>query len=226
MGININYYERKIECHCCKRNFVTYKVRPNRFKVISNDTDFMPIYDGLNPLLYEVAVCPHCGYAHHQTMTRNFGPFMELIKESYIKSLKKPMEICEERSIDDAIASFKLAYLVAKYSMEESVVLGNISLKIAWLYRLKEDKAHELHYLKASRDFFGTSFSKSKDGEEKIQYLVAELSLRLGDIPEAQRGFSRLITGREVSNKYQNLARKRWEDYKYNYSDTNNESRT
>jgi len=41
------------------------------------------------------------------------------------------------------------------------------------------------------------------------------LSLRLGDIPEAKKGFSRLIADRNVSTKYRKLARNRWENYKY-----------
>ncbi|RKQ14107.1 DUF2225 domain-containing protein [Ureibacillus endophyticus] len=215
MAFNLYYYESKVECNCCKKNFTTYKVRPGRFKVVSQDTDFMPIYEGLNPLLYEVAVCPNCGYAYHKSLTRTYGPFMLLIKEMYISQLKKPLNICKERTIDEAIASFKLVYLVARSSMEEDLILANFALKIAWLYRLKEDKESEMHYLRSARELYAKSYASNKEGEERLQYLNAELSLRIGDIEEAKRGFSRLIAGREVSNKYRNYARKRWEDYKY-----------
>ncbi|WP_102693601.1 DUF2225 domain-containing protein [Rummeliibacillus pycnus] len=215
MGINIYYYESKIECQCCKKKFTTYKVRPNRYKVIDQDTDFMPIYEGLNPMLYEVEVCPYCGYAYHKSMVRTYGPFMEFVREIYIKPLQKPMQICQERTLDDAIASFKLAYLVAKASMEEPLVMANVAIKIAWLYRLKGEEKAEIHYLRSARDFYSQSFASNKDGEERIQFLYAELSLRIGEIEEAKKGFSHLISGRAVSDKYQRLARNRWEDYKY-----------
>lgn len=216
VGFNIYYYESKIECNCCKKRFTTYKVRPNRYKVVDQDTDFMPIYEGLNPLLYEVAVCPHCGYAYHKSMTRTFGPFMQLIKEIYIKELKKPMDICKERTLEDAIVSYKLAYLVSRASMEDSLIMANFAVKIAWLYRLKEDHPSELRYLQAAREFYSKSFASNKEGEERLQYLCSELSLRIGDYEEAKKGFSRLISGKDVSSKYQKIARNRWDDYKYN----------
>lgn len=215
MGFNIYYYESNVDCKFCKKHFTTYKVRPNRYKIVEEHTDFMPIYEGLNPLLYEVAVCPHCGYAYHKSMTRTYGPFMLLINELYIKELQKPVNICQERTIDDAIVSYKLAYLVSRSSMEEPLLMANLALKIAWLYRLKNEYESEIRYLQSARDFYSKSFATNQEGEERIQFLNAELSLRLGDMKEAKKGFSRLISDRRISNKYRKLARNRWENYKY-----------
>lgn len=214
MTFNIYYYDSNVTCHCCKKNYTTYKVRPGRYKAVEQDTDFMTIYEGLNPMLYEVNVCPHCGYAYHKSMTRTYGPFMLLVKEIYINQLQKVMNLCGERTIDEAIASFKLAYLVAKATMEENLILANFAMKIAWLYRVKKDHTSELNYLRSARELYTKSFASNRDGEERLIYLHAELSLRLGDVEEAKRTFSRLITGREFSNKYRNLAKKRWENYK------------
>lgn len=222
MAFNIYYYESNVDCKFCKKRFTTYKVRPNRYKLVEEHTDFMPVYEGLNPLLYEVAVCPHCGYAYHKSMTRTYGPFMLLIDELYIKELKKPVNICQERTIDDAIVSYKLAYLVSKASMEESLLLANIAIKIAWLYRLKNESEFEMRYLDSARDFYSKSFASNQEGNERIQYLNAELSLRLGDIKESKKGFSRLISDRSTSNKYRKLARDRWENYRYEENTTNN----
>lgn len=215
MAFNIYYYDSEVHCKFCKNHYTTYKVRPNRFKITEEQSDFMPIYEGLNPLLYEVAICPHCGYAHHKSMTRTYGPFMQLIEEIYIKELQKRPNLCHERTIDDAILSFKLAYLVCRASMEESLLMANIALKIAWLYRLKGDVPQERRFMLAARDFYSKSFASSQEGSERIQYLYAELSLRLGDIPEAKKSFSRLIGDKRTSAKYRKYAKNRWEDYKY-----------
>lgn len=221
MEFNIYYYESNVDCKFCKKHFTTYKVRPNRYKIVEEHTDFMPVYEGLNPLLYEVAVCPHCGYAYHKSMTRTYGPFMLLINELYIKELQKPVNICQERTLDDAIVSYKLAYLVSKSSMEEPLLMANLALKIAWLYRLKNEHESEIRYLQSARYFYSKSFATNQEGEERIQFLNAELSLRLGDIKEAKKGFSRLISDRSVSNKYRKLARNRWENYKYDENPIN-----
>ncbi|GLC89539.1 DUF2225 domain-containing protein [Lysinibacillus piscis] len=224
MAFNIYYYESHVDCKFCKKHFTTYKVRPNRYKITEEHSDFMPVYEGLNPLLYEVAVCPHCGFAYHKSMTRTYGPFMQLIEEIYIKELRKPMNICHERTIDDAITSFKLAYLVCRASMEEALLMANIALKIAWLYRLKNDTKSERRYLVAARDFYSKSFASNQEGSERILYLHAELSLRLGDISEAKKGFSRLISDQHVSVKHRKLAKNRWENYKYDEQPTSIES--
>jgi len=76
-------------------------------------------------------------------------------------------------------------------------------------------------YLFAARDFYSKSFASNQEGGERIQYLHAELSLRLGDIAEAKKGFSRLIADRNISNKYRKLARNRWENYKYDEQPNN-----
>ncbi len=215
VAFNAYYYDSHIDCKFCKKHFTTYKVRPNRYKVMEEHSDFMPVYEGLNPMLYEVAVCPHCGYAYHKSMTRTYGPFMQLIEELYIKELQKPMNYCGERTIDEAIISFKLAYLVCRASMEEALIMANFALKIAWLYRLKNDVESETRYLLAARDFFSKSFAVNQEASERIQYLYAELSLRLGDIPEAKKSFSRLITDQRVSAKYRKFSKNRWENYRY-----------
>lgn len=215
MKFNVNYYQSDVACKYCKKTYKTYKARPVRCKIIGEDTDFMPIYEGLNPLLYEVAVCPHCGYAYHKSMTRTYGPFLLMIEELYINELKTSFDLCGERTIDDAIMSYKLAYLVARSAMEEALLMGNFALKIAWLYRLKDDTKHELHYLQAARDFYSKAFASNRDGEERIKYLHAEISLRIGDIDEARKEFSRIMSDRNMSNKYRKYARNRWEDYKY-----------
>lgn len=224
MAFNPYYYEHKSECFNCKKTYTSYKVRPNRTKVIDQDTDFMPICDGLNPLLYEVNVCPNCGYAYHKSMTRVYSPFIQIVQELYINKLDKAPNLCGERTIDDAITSYKLAYLVANSAMEEAIVLGNFSLKIAWLYRLKGDVENEKRYLKSTQSFFMNAFSTAKDGDDKIQYLMAEIDLRLGDIPEAKKRFSKIIAGRKTSEKFRKIAKKRWEDYIYDFDKKPSES--
>lgn len=223
MKFNVNYYQKEMTCHFCKKLYKTYKARPNRCKIIKEDTDFMPIYKDLNPLLYEVAVCPHCGYAYHHSMTRTYGPFLLIIEQLYIEELQFKPDLCAERTIDDALMSYKLAYLVAKAAMEEPLLLGNFALKMAWLYRLQNNTRQELHYLKAAREFYSQSFAKNKEGEERIKYLHAELSLRIGDIDEARKGFSRILGDRNISNKYRKYARNRWEDYRHDYKEQEGE---
>uniref|UniRef100_UPI0020BE68BB DUF2225 domain-containing protein n=1 Tax=Bacillus velezensis TaxID=492670 RepID=UPI0020BE68BB len=98
---------------------------------------------------------------------------------------------------------------------EESLLIKSIALKIAWQYRVKTDEESEKRYLFAARNFYSKSFASNQECGERIQFLHAELSLRLGDIVEAKKGCSRLIADRNVSPKYRKLARNRWENYKY-----------
>ncbi len=42
-----------------------------------------------------------------------------------------------ERDIDEAIETYKLAYLSAMFKKEKSLTLAGLTLRIAWLYRDK-----------------------------------------------------------------------------------------
>ena len=82
------YYEKKVDCLCCKKTFPTYKVRSKSIKVDHTDTDFCPIYSdsNVNALFYNIFVCEHCGFSFTEDFSKYFAPgTREVIEEQITK---------------------------------------------------------------------------------------------------------------------------------------------
>ena len=215
------YYEKKMECINCKEIFLTTKVRSRFVRVSSHESDFKPVYTNpeVKPLLYNVAVCPHCGFS----FTDEFAPyFAPGTKEEIFKKVTvqwNGRSYGAERDIDEAIETYKLAYLSAMYKKEKALSIAGLTLRIAWLYRDKGEAEKEQRFIKIARDFYMTSYSEgdysgTQMSESRVLYLIAELSWKIGDQEEAVRHFSRVIEGQRSSTEPHiiQMAKDRWQE--------------
>ncbi|MBE3569607.1 MAG: DUF2225 domain-containing protein [Bacillales bacterium] len=214
------FYEKKEECPLCKKIFTTTKIRSRFIKVVSYDTDFSPIYQDseINPLVYFVNVCPHCGYSYTEEFSRYFPTaILNEIKEK-VCSRWVYQDYGKHRSIKEGINSYKLAYYCATLMHEKYVTLGGLALRTAWLYRLLSSQEEEKRFLaiavKQYEDSYSNGdFSRTKMSEMKILYLIGELKRRLGLYEEATFYFSKVI-GRQkfaTEQKILEMAKNQWQ---------------
>ena len=129
--------DKEYECYVCSKHFKQRVVRPNRAKLVSQDRDLRPIYNGIDTLKYDVILCPYCGYA----VLVNFyaalaKPHRQLIKDN-ISANFKPMQdaVPEVIRYEDAITRYKLALLNAVVRQGKSSEKALICLKAGWLMR-------------------------------------------------------------------------------------------
>jgi len=112
---------------------MTLKVRSKFIKVSSYDTDFCPIYDteSIMGILYNVFVCPYCGYAY----TNDFSKYFPLSTKEQIQekicSKWAPHNFGEERSIRDAIKTYKLALYSATLKKEKHILIAGLYIRVA-----------------------------------------------------------------------------------------------
>jgi len=59
-------YDKNVKCPVCSTDYSTKKVRTRALRLIKQDEDFLPYYQGENPIKYRVFVCPNCGYAAYE----------------------------------------------------------------------------------------------------------------------------------------------------------------
>ncbi|WP_102694216.1 DUF2225 domain-containing protein [Rummeliibacillus pycnus] len=213
------YYEKQIECIHCKKKFKSMKVRSNFVKVKETESDFHPIYENdINPLLYNVFVCEHCGFSFTEDFAKYFAPgVMEAIDEQ-ITSHWIPHNFSGERSIADALQAYKLALVCGDLKKEKHIALAGLALRTAWLYRLIGYEEQETRFLKIARDQYIDAYSTedyagTAMSEVRVIYLIAELSRRIGDREQAIRYFSRVIEKQQSSNeaKIIELAKDQWQ---------------
>lgn len=216
-------FDRSVECLICKQTFTTQSIRSRFIKVKEYDTDFCPIYaeGSVNALLYNIYVCPHCGFAYSKDFSKYFAPgTKELIIEK-ICNHWVPHSFSEERSIDEAIQTYKLASLCATLKKEKHITLAGIYMRIAWLYRMKQDQNQEIRFMKLASQEYEESYSigdysGTQVSEIRILYLVGELARRVGDNQKAMKFFSSVLEKQKstVETSIIQMARDRWTEIK------------
>jgi uncharacterized protein (DUF2225 family) len=91
----------------------------------------------IQPLYYNIFVCPHCGFS----VFRGFFPVLPPhYNGNHFGKSQLPLgshHFSKERSIKDAINTYKLASYCGALKKEKHIILAGICLRIAWLYRIK-----------------------------------------------------------------------------------------
>lgn len=215
------YYEKKVECLCCKKSFPTFKVRSKFIKIDHTDTDFCPIYSDstVNALYYNIFVCEHCGFSFTEDFSKYFAPGTREMIEEQISKKWVPRSFNGERTISQAIEAYKLAFVCGTLKKEKAVSLAGIALRIGWLYRSIEKAEQENRFIKMARDQYIESFSTedykgTQMSDTRIMYMIAELSRRIGDKDSTTRFFSKVIESQRVDGgeaKLIDMAKQQWQ---------------
>ena len=175
-----------------------------------------------NPLLYTIYVCPACGFSFSDDFSSNFPPHTkELIKEK-VSANWSPQSYSGERSIEDAIKTYKLAVYCALLKKEKHIVLAGIYLRIAWLNRLLQNEDQDQRFMKLaineyaesyiSQDYRGTQVS-----EIRVLYIIGELNRKTGNMAEAGKAFSKVIEQqrRSLEPRIVEMAKERWYEMRH-----------
>lgn len=214
------YYQKQIDCLHCNKKFNTTKVRSKFVKVEKQESDFQPVYANkeINPILYNVFVCEHCGFSFTEDFTKYFAPGIKEDIQAKISSNWNPHSFGEERTVEEAISAYKLAFLSGSIKKEKYVATAGLALRTAWLYRNVQNMEQEKRFVTIARDHYSSSYSNedysgTQMSEVRIIYMVAELSRRIGDREQATRFFSRVIEKQSTSiePKLIELAKEQWQ---------------
>ncbi|MGE5677326.1 MAG: DUF2225 domain-containing protein [Pseudomonadota bacterium] len=214
--MNDSLYTKKADCPICGKQFSSTKAKVNSCKVDRKDEDFCVHYVSLNPLYYEIFVCPHCGYAAAENSFRDItDKEIKLLKDAFSgRTVAK--SFCEERTLEDAIAAFKLAIFTAELRSAKASTLAGLCLKLAWMYRFAGNNQEEVFLIHALNRY---AEAYDKEGlpignldEMSVQYLMGELSRRVGMLNDAVVWFGKVVShpDRRENPRIENLAREQW----------------
>ncbi|PWK15947.1 DUF2225 domain-containing protein [Tumebacillus permanentifrigoris] len=205
-------YDRKVRCPLCEETYNTKKVLTRAVKVLQTEGDFYARYGGPNPIHYLINVCTTCGFSFlEKTQPR----VTSLRRQQYVSEVASKWVVrdyCSERTIKQAVVSFKLAIFCAQFVSEPSRTIGGLCLHLAWLYRELGDVEEEQRFLRDALEFYIDAFEHDSRLEDngKMPYLIGELSRRVGDDKQAVLYFNQVIQDRESAQKYIKLARDQW----------------
>jgi len=206
-------YDRKVNCPVCENDINIRAVKTSGIRVLSRDTDFMVYYKDPNPLLYDSWLCVNCGYAAPSSRFNKLtGKQIKLIKENITSKWKSNKTYPPVYDENVAIELHKLALLNTMAKMGKDSEKASICLKIAWLYRLKNDSQNENKFITQAVQLYSSAYEKETfplNGldEPSVEYLLGELYRRLNDNSSALKWLSKVVTGRVAKEKIKDMAR-------------------
>ena len=209
-------YDKSVKCPICNNSFSSKRMRSSACRIEKREEDFCVVYKGHNPMHYEILVCPQCGYAASENSFDSLTPTETAKIREILCGKVIGRSFCGERSINDALDSFKLALFIAQARDAKKSTLGGLCLKLAWIYReMKSDKenvflAHALENYKEAYNVEPLPFGNLD--EISIQYLMGELSRRLENFDDAVFWFNKAIMNpeRRANPRIEKMARDQW----------------
>jgi hypothetical protein len=200
--MNENLYLKKIMCPVCGKNFEITKVKSKACKVASRDTDFCVYYEDLNPLFYDIWICEHCGYAAQSDKFEDINSKDAKLLKEKLAPRWAGRSFAGDRSIEMAIEAFKLALLNLQVRKGKASEFAKICIRLAWLYRIKEDQK-ELEFIKHALKYYSETYENERFPVDKLDectclYMIGELHRRAGNYEDAVKWLSRLISSPEA----------------------------
>ncbi|MGD6968183.1 DUF2225 domain-containing protein [Rossellomorea vietnamensis] len=220
------FYQKNLECLSCKNSFRTTKIRSRFIKLRCHETDFRPVYqdEKINPLLYNVNVCPACGFSFTDDFNRYIVPALKTEIQEKLSAHWTEQDFGGSRSTLEAINTYKLAILSGTLKREKSVTMAGLYLRTAWLYRSIENEEQENRFMTLAMNTYITTYTNEDFAgmgmsETKILYLIAELQLRLQKYREAASYFSKVLSKQKNSlePRIVEMARDRWQEMREDY---------
>jgi uncharacterized protein (DUF2225 family) len=226
LDIKTLLYDRKLTCPVCDRTFYSRSVKGGKVRLLKTELDLRPIYDKLDPSLYDILLCNTCGYASlgksfNQVTSYGKKYLREKVSTQY-RGKQEPKVYTYEYAID----RYKMALydgIIMKISDLEKAYL---SLKIAWLYRgfgeveakknnldkKAECQDNEVLFLKNARDGFNLAINEDMSpafgiNEVTAKFLIGETSRRIGEFDEAVKWANEVILTKYVNRRLKDRAR-------------------
>jgi uncharacterized protein (DUF2225 family) len=168
-------------------------------KYVKSDTDLCRYYEGGSPYIYEMNVCPHCGFSFSDNFneflgTQQIARFLKTVSKNW-----KKQNYCGERDINSAIEAYKLGLLSAQVANLKSMTMAGICLRICWLYRMLGDNEQEMRFMKEAAGLYEKSYGTEDTGDKAISpeilvYLLGEMNFRLGNKEKSYSWFNIALT--------------------------------
>ncbi|ACS99885.1 DUF2225 domain-containing protein [Paenibacillus sp. JDR-2] len=197
-------YQTKMNCICCETIFTTSRVRPSFKKAVAIDSDFCGYYRAeANPEFYVVRVCPTCGFATTENGTQRLT---ERQRKEYLEQIGSrwtPYDYGGERDAAQAMKVYKLALLSAQAVEEKPRVIAGILHHIAWLYRYEGNQQEELRFMRFALQAYIKVYEEegSQLNNAKLMYIIGELNRRTGELSEAVKWFSRIVSDKRIMDE-------------------------
>lgn len=222
-------YEKSYECPVCSSKITSKVMKSGKARLIGADTDMRPKYEGIDPLKYDVVLCPKCGYA---ALTRYFKPLsptqVKMVVENISQKVKLQPYDGDFYTYEEAEERYKLALACAVVKQAKPSEKAYVCLKTAWMLRgwaeSLDEKAVDYQARKAmlekeENDFLKTALdgfmgAMSTEGfpmcgmdETTMDYLIAVLAARFEQYDIASKMVASILTSPSANARMKDKTR-------------------
>ena len=213
-------FYKTYKCPICDSNFKNLTVKQGKARMVSADIDLKVNYKDIEPLKYDIILCPVCGYAALERYFDRVSVFQRKnIIEKICQSFNTVFEEKDELTYDDAIVRYKFAFLTSQIKMSKNSEFGFLCLKMAWLYRsyyksldesetkkINELKGQEKNFLGNAYMYFETARAKEQSpicGMDELTFdtLLASIAVELKKSGEAKKYLGIIMQNRNATKR-------------------------
>ena len=222
-------FDKKYICPICDSNFTAKTVRTGKARMIRTDMDLRNVYEGIEPLKYDIILCQKCGYAALARFFPNVTSVQhKFITEKITPNFKPLQENEDDYTYEQALARYKIAYANAVVKMAKISEGAYLSLKMAWLcrsykesldkdmpgYQEKYEKieAMEKENLRKAYDLFIKAVQKEEFpmcgmDEATVDYLMAVLAMKFQKYDVASKLIGTILTSPSANPRMKDKTR-------------------
>ena len=221
-------YDKTFHCPVCDKDFSAKIMKSGKAKLIGTDNDLRARYEGIDPVKYDVELCPICGYAALGRYFPNLSPTqVKLIREKVSMNVHVNTYTGDTYSYEQAMERYKLALVCAVVKHAKASEKAYICLKSGWLVRgyresLLESGGDEKliaglakqedEYLQNAYKGFvearqSEGFPMCGMDEITVDYLLAVLSVRFKKFDVASRLVASILTSTSANSRMKDKAR-------------------
>ncbi|WP_282353690.1 DUF2225 domain-containing protein [Exiguobacterium antarcticum] len=211
---------KKCRCPYCLKETETKRVLSRHIRVDKTDRDGMIHYKGSNVYYYEPVQCTHCRFLFHDTFGKLTTDVRETIATTILPSLPVLPFASTERTADQALQLYKLCLYTAQITRQKDAIQAMLGVRIAWLYRLLENREQELLWTERTVLKYEALYAAYLDPiqagipEETLLLRLADLYAVLDRTADARKWYSVIFQSTDVSERIKKEAREHWELYR------------
>jgi len=184
-------YEKAVTCPVCETQFQALNIFDYKLRFSKQDPDLRQYYENIEPMYYDIWTCPGCLYANFKKdfiSTADSQAKKHLLQSGAEKRRQEnPDGLTEPGSIEYAIRSHQLALSCLEAVEAEPMKIGNIWLRLAWLYSDQGEKEQANQAREQALQFFmdaytGKSSLHLNPGQvEQLAYIIGILNWYTGN---------------------------------------------
>ena len=204
------YTVEKVCPVCGEKTHVT-KMKA-RLITLSTDEDFCVHYKDVNPYLYRVWLCEHCGFAadEKQFTEEPLNPRDKAKIQELLEGRTIHLPYSEERTVEEAIRAYKLGiYFVERLGWPLQKKAG-YCMGMAWVYRDAGEHEKEAEVLRLAAEFYEKSvmtehYPINGMSDSMALYIAGAAYYRMGDYEKATQMLSQIMSDQEVRKNDEKL---------------------